>query len=65
MQEPEEFKKQPSGERNYQLELFEQKSEVHKQEVKSLKKQIFISNLKVWIIALILIAEIILIGAFF
>lgn len=65
MQEPEEFKKQLSGERNYELELFEQKSEVHKQEVRSLKKQIFISNLKVWIIALILIVQIVLIGAFF
>lgn len=71
MQEPEEFKKQSysgqheTSEQNYERELFEQKSEVHRQEIKSLKKQMFVSNLKIWIVALILIAEIILIGAFF
>jgi protease-4 len=65
VQEPDEFKQEPLREHNYERTLFEQKSEVHKQELKSLKKQIFVSNLKIWIIALILIAEIILIGAFF
>jgi protease-4 len=50
---------------NYELELFHQKEEVHKQEVKSLKKQIFISNLKAWIIGIILLAEIIFIGTYF
>ncbi len=52
-------------ERNYELELFHQKEEVHKQELKSLKKQIFISNLKAWIIGIILVAQIIFIGSFF
>lgn len=65
MQEPEEFKKEPVMETNYELELYKQKSQVHKKEIKSLEKQIFISNLKIWIVALILIAQIILIGAFF
>ena len=50
---------------NYELELFHQKEEVHKQEVKSLKKQIFISNLKAWIIGIILLAEIIFIASYF
>lgn len=63
VQEPEEYKKQERGERNYELELFHEKQEVHRQEIKSLKKQIFVSNLKVWIIGLILMVEIILIGA--
>lgn len=65
MREPEEYKTKESVERNYELELFHQKEEVHRQEVKSLKKQIFVSNLKAWIIGLILIAEIIFIGALF
>jgi protease-4 len=65
VQEPDEFKKEPLQGDDYELQLFKQKSEVHKQEVKSLKKEIFVSNLKIWIIAIILIAEIILIGAFF
>ncbi len=52
-------------EQNYELELFHQKEEVHKQEVKSLKKQIFISNLKAWIIGIILLAEIIFIATYF
>ncbi len=34
-------------------------------EIKALKKQIFISNLKAWIIGIILVAEIIFIGSFF
>lgn len=63
VQEPEEYKKKESTEINYELELFHEKQEVHRQEIKSLKKEIFVSNLKVWIIGLILIAEIILIGA--
>lgn len=50
---------------NYELKLFHQKEEVHKQEVKSLKKQIFISNLKAWIIGIILLAEIIFIFSYF
>jgi len=50
---------------NYERELFYQKEEVHKQEVKALKKEIFISNLKAWIIGFILIAEIIFIGSLF
>lgn len=65
MQEPEAFKKEPTTEQNYELELYKQKSQVHKKEIKSLEKQIFISNLKIWIVAIILIAQIILIGAFF
>jgi protease-4 len=52
-------------ERNYELKLFHQKEEVHKQELKSLKKQIFISNLKAWIIGIILLAEIIFIVTYF
>jgi protease-4 len=39
--------------------------EVKDYEIKALKKQIFISNLKAWIIVLILIAEILFIGAYF
>jgi len=65
VQEPDEFKKEPSTGQNYELELFKQKTEVHKQEVKSLKKEIFVSNLKIWIIGIILIAQIIVITAFF
>ena len=47
-----------------QHELFQQKAEVHKQEIKSLKKQIFVSNLKAWIIGIILVAEIIFLAGF-
>jgi len=50
--------------KNYELELFKQKEEVHKQELKALKKQIFISNLKAWIIGVILLVEIIFIGSY-
>jgi len=39
--------------------------EVKDYEIKALKKQIFISNLKAWIIGIILIAEIIFIGIYF
>ncbi|CAA6816251.1 MAG: Phage protein [uncultured Sulfurovum sp.] len=65
MQEPKEYQRREDGERNYELELFHQKEEVYQQEVKSLKKQIFISNLKAWIIGLILIAQIIFIVSYF
>jgi protease-4 len=50
---------------NYERELFHQKEEVHKHEVKALKKEIFISNLKSWIIGILLIAEIIFIANLF
>ena len=50
---------------NYERELFHQKEEVHRQEIKALKKEIFISNLKAWIIGFILIAELIFIGSLF
>ncbi|CAA6823227.1 MAG: Phage protein [uncultured Sulfurovum sp.] len=65
MQEPKEYQKRDNEAYNYELELFYQKEEVHKQEVKSLKKQIFVSNLKAWIIGLILLAEIIFIVSYF
>jgi len=38
---------------------------VEKYQIKALKKQIFISNLKAWIIGIILIAEIVFIGLYF
>ena len=50
--------------RDYELELFRQKENVHKQEIKALNRQIFISNLKAWIIGIILLVEIIFIIAF-
>ena len=50
--------------RDYELELFRQKERIHKQEMKSLKRQIFVTNLKAWIIGLILVAEIIFIFSF-
>jgi len=65
LREPEAYKTQNSPERDYELELFHQKEEVHREEVRSLKRQIFVSNLKAWIIGLILIVEIVLIGLFF
>lgn len=51
--------------RDYELESYKKREEVHKYEMKSLKRQIFISNLKAWIIGIILIAEIIFIVQFF
>ncbi len=51
-------------EQNYERELFHQKEEVHKQEIKSLKKEIFVSNLKSWIIGIILLAEVIFVVGF-
>ena len=65
MQEPKAYKNIDDREQDYELELFHQKEEVHNQEIKSLKKQIFISNLKAWIIGIILIAEIIFIASYF
>jgi len=53
-----------SDEQPYEKRLFQQKTEIHKQEIKSLKKQIFVSNLKAWIIGLILITEIIFLIGF-
>ncbi len=50
--------------RDYELELFQQKERIHKQEMKSLKRQIFVTNLKALIIGLILVAEIIFIFSF-
>ena len=47
--------------RDYEIESFQKKEELHKYEMKALKKQIFISNLKAWIIGIILIAELIFI----
>jgi len=52
-------------EQNYERELFHQKEEVHKQEIKSLKKEIFVSNLKSWIIGIILLAEVIFVIGLF
>ena len=51
--------------RDYELESFKQKEKVQNFAIKALKKQIFISNLKAWIIGFILIAEILFIGAYF
>ncbi|CAA6799342.1 MAG: Phage protein [uncultured Sulfurovum sp.] len=65
MQEPKEYQNNVDKPQDYERELFNQKVEVHKQEVKSLKKQIFVSNLKAWIIGLILIAQIIFIASYF
>jgi protease-4 len=50
---------------NYERELFHQKEEVHKQEVKALKKEIFISNLKTLMIGILLIAELIFVASLF
>ena len=65
LQEPKEYQRVQNEERNYERELFHKKEEVHAQEIKSLKKQIFISNLKAWIIGIILIAEIVFIATYF
>ena len=65
MKEPKAYQPREDRERDYELELFYQKEKVHHQEVKSLKKQIFISNLKAWIIGIILLAEIIFIVSYF
>ena len=65
MQETKHYQSIENEEQNYERELFHQKEEVHHQELKSLKKQIFVSNLKAWIIGIILLAEIIFIGTLF
>ena len=51
--------------RDYEIESFQKKEELHKYEMKAPRKQIFISNLKAWIIGIILIAELIFIVQFF
>jgi len=51
--------------RDYELESFKQKEKVQSYAIKALKKQIFISNLKAWIIGFILLAEVLFIGAYF
>ncbi len=48
----------------YERELFQQKEQVHQTELKALRRQIFVSNLKAWIIGIILLVEIILIVSF-
>jgi len=48
----------------YERQLFQQKEQIHKTELKALKRQIFVSNLKAWIIGLILLVEIIFIIGF-
>ena len=50
---------------SYEHKLFRQKEKVHKKEIQALEKQIFVSNLKVWIILIILIAEIIFVISYF
>ena len=50
---------------DYEHRLFRQKEKVHKKEISSLEKQIFVSNLKIWIISLILLAEVIFIVSYF
>jgi protease-4 len=65
LQEPKQYQNRENEERNYERELFHQREEVHYQEIKSLKKQIFVSNLKAWIIGIILLAEIIFIASLF
>ena len=52
-------------EASYNERLFHQKEKVHKKEIKALEKQIFISNLKVWMIVILLVAEIILVLSYF
>ena len=48
----------------YERQLFQQKEQIHKTELKALKRQIFVSNLKAWIIGLILLVEVIFIIGF-
>ena len=49
----------------YERESFKQETKVREEELKTFKKQIFISNLKIWIIGLFLLAEIIFIASYF
>ena len=51
--------------KNYEYESFKQQEKVQNFKIKALKKEIFISNLKVWIIGFILIAEVVIIGTYF
>jgi protease-4 len=51
--------------KDYERELFKQKEQVQTYEIKALKKQIFISNLKSWIIGVILLAEILFVFFYF
>jgi len=53
------------NEPNYEERLFHEKEKVYKKEIKALEKQIFISNLKAWMIGIILIAEIIFVVSYF
>ncbi len=48
----------------YERKLFQQKEHIHQTELKALRRQIFVSNLKAWIIGIILLVEIILIVSF-
>lgn len=52
-------------EQNYERKLFHQKEEVHRHEIKALKKEIFVSNLKSCMIGILLIAEIFFIVTLF
>jgi len=63
LQEPKQYQNRENESENYERQLFHQREEVHYQEIKSLKKQIFVSNLKAWIIGIILLAEIIFIAS--
>ena len=65
LKEPKGYQNIEQEEENYERKLFYQKEEIHKQELKSLKRQIFVSNLKAWIIGIILVAEIIFVIGFF
>jgi len=49
----------------YERKAFREEANIRKHELKTFKKQIFISNLKIWIIGLFLLAEIILIFSYF
>lgn len=57
----EEYKE---NEPNYEYRLFRKKENIYKKELKALEKQIFISNLKSWIIGIILVAEIIFVVSY-
>ena len=48
----------------YERKFFQQKEQIHQTELKALRRQIFVSNLKAWIIGIILLVEIILIVSF-
>ncbi len=48
----------------YERKFFQQKEQIHQTELKALRRQIFVSNLKAWIVGIILLVEIILIVSF-